>query len=376
MKVVIIKLGIMILNVIYLVLKLLPVQNRVVFISRQSNEPSFEFEMVKGELLKLDDNLKVTFLCKTLDGGMNSSIKGKVLYSFHMLVQIYYLATSKIAVLDSYCIAVSILHHRKSLKIIQMWHSMGTMKQFGYQITEKKEGTDLAIANLMKMHKNYSYIFCASESYKAVLAEGFGCPINIFRIYPLPRLDLLKSSTYKHKIGTSIYNLYPTLKSKKNILYIPTFRKDEVDHQKAVNKLIEELPKDYNLIIKLHPLSQIEILNQNVFICKEFSSFDMLFVADYIISDYSCIVYEGAVLGVPLYFYDFDFEDYIACRGLTIDYHKEIPGISSHNPKVIYDEIVHGLYDNKKLREFADKYIEPRDHATRDIAHFILEEKA
>ena len=37
----------------------------------------------------------------------------------------------------------------------------------------------------------------------------------------------------------------------------------------------------------------------------------MLFVADYVISDYSCIVYEAAVRDIPLYFYNYDMEEYI-----------------------------------------------------------------
>ena len=46
----------------------------------------------------------------------------------------YYLATSKVCVLDGYCIPASILKHKKKLKIIQIWHASGAIKKFGYQI--------------------------------------------------------------------------------------------------------------------------------------------------------------------------------------------------------------------------------------------------
>ena len=59
-----------------------------------------------------------------------------------MLRQMYHAATSEIVVLDTYCIIISLLKQRKSLKVIQMWHALGAMKKFGYSILDKGEGTD------------------------------------------------------------------------------------------------------------------------------------------------------------------------------------------------------------------------------------------
>ena len=61
------------------------------------------------------------------------------------------IATSKVLVLDSYCIAASILHHRKSLKIIQMWHAMGGYKKFGKSILDMEEGSSAKLADVMVM---------------------------------------------------------------------------------------------------------------------------------------------------------------------------------------------------------------------------------
>ena len=115
----IIKIGRIVLNIIYGFMKLLPVQKKVVLISRQSDKPSIEFQMICSEIDRREDNIKTVLLCKTLDGGVDSSLLNKLLYALHMMKQMYHLATSKVVILDSYCILASILRHKKELKIIQ-----------------------------------------------------------------------------------------------------------------------------------------------------------------------------------------------------------------------------------------------------------------
>ena len=72
----IIKIGTAGLQLLYNGMKLLPTQKKIVMLSRQSNEPSDEFRMVEHELLKQNKGVKVVLLCKTLDGGVDSSLVG------------------------------------------------------------------------------------------------------------------------------------------------------------------------------------------------------------------------------------------------------------------------------------------------------------
>lgn len=367
----IIRIGSFLLNVLYGLIKLLPTQNKVVMLSRQSNVPSIEFEMVKAEIEQRDKDVKVVLLCRTLDGGVSSSIFNKLKYVFHMLEQMYHIATSKVAVLDSYCIVISILNHKKSLKVIQMWHSMGTMKKFGYTTLDTAEGSRHELAYAMKMHQNYDYVFASAEAYKEHLASGFNCDIRKIVTMPLPRLDLLKSKEFEQEVRGKIYDAYPQLKEKPVIVYCPTFRKDETGFEKAVYELVEAIDTEkYHLVVKLHPLSKV-VLNDKVIQAKEFSSFDMIFVADYVISDYSCIIYEAAVRNIPLYFYNFDMQIYEDGRGLAIDYENELPGVTSGEAKIIADAIENIAYDMEELKRFSDKYVAPVENATKNIVDFM-----
>ena len=170
MKNVILKIGIIILRIIYFPMKLLKKQNKIVYISRQFNNPTLDFIMLKNEIEKIDKNVKNVILTKRIEKGLLNSIS----YSLHMLKQMYHVATSRVVIVDTYCIVISVLKHRKDTKIIQLWHAIGAIKKFGYQTIGKPSGATKEIAQIMCMHKNYDYVLCSSETTKEYYCKAFG----------------------------------------------------------------------------------------------------------------------------------------------------------------------------------------------------------
>lgn len=335
-------------------------------ISRQSNNISGDFRML-GDELKSKHNLQVVYLCRTLDGGVDSTIFTKISYGFHMFTQMYHLATSKVCVLDSYSPVVCILNHKKSLKIVQIWHSIGVMKKFGWQIIGNQEGSSETIAKVMKMHRNYDVIYCAGEKCKQVLIEGFNADDSKMRVFPLPRVDLLKDKNYIAETKEKIYQKYPQLKEKETVLYAPTFRKNEEGFNDSFNKLVECFDFDkYNLVVKLHPLTNVEFDESKVIADKDFSTFQMMCCADKFISDYSCMIYEAGIMGIPLYFYNYDMDLYENNRGLEIDYNI-LPGYKSGDA----NELVKSLelpYDFEYHSQFINSMITNTNDCTVNMA--------
>lgn len=368
----IIKIAIFFLNIIYSLLKLFPQKHKITFISRQDNKPSLDIEMLDKKLHELHGEYETIILCKTLDPGFLS----KISYAFHMLKQMYHIATSEVVVLDSYCIAISILNHRKNLLVIQMWHSIGTMKKFGYSILDKPEGSSSKIAHLMKMHRNYDYILAAGDGYKEHLAEGFNYPLEKIVTLPLPRIEVLKDKEYAQKTRSKILKAYPDLEYKKNIVYVPTFRKvNDDEFLSALKSLCGSIDYDkYNLIIKAHPLTDLtDFDNGDAVLDDQFSSFDMLFISDIVISDYSCIMYEAAVLGKPIYLYAYDYDEYMATREIYMDYKNEIPCPICGSANELMETIDNTSYNYNTLDSFLNKYVcTESQHETKDIVDFIF----
>lgn len=346
-----IKIGIFFLKIIYFFMKIFPTKKQILLISRQSNSKSLDMALLEEAIRKNIPDYQVIVMTK--------KIENKLVYAFYLLKMMYFIARTKVVVLDSYCLPISLLNHKKSLKVIQMWHAIGLMKKAGYASLDTEEGRDLKVAQVFKMHHNYDYAFASSKNCVNAMCEVFHIDKEKITIQLLPRVDLLKDVEVQEKTSKKIFEEYKILKKKKNILYIPTFRKNEELMEEKINQLISTVDySKYNLIVKLHPNSNIKIDSEKVLTCHEFSSMEMLFVADYVISDYSSIIYEAMILKKPLYFYAFDFNQYEVNRGLFIDYKKEMPGIITDNAKILCTEIEKNNYDYSKQNKFCKKYLD------------------
>ena len=118
---------------LYFFMKLLiPVRDKAVFLSRQSDTPSENFLLLRDELQRVSPSTKCEFYCRL---GLKSEMG--LSYALLMLRQMAALAGAKLCITESYCIPVSILHHKKQLRIVQIWHSLVAIKQFGWQTVDK-----------------------------------------------------------------------------------------------------------------------------------------------------------------------------------------------------------------------------------------------
>lgn len=374
---IVIKIFIGILKFIYFFLKLLPTRKKITFISRQSNSINIDFELLINDLKERYPEYRVVTLTKKIEGNLLNKIK----YVFHIFRQMYHIATSKAVILDTYCIPISILKHKKNLKVIQMWHALGAFKKFGLSIKDKGEGSSSKLIEIMKMHQNYDYVFSSSKYCSTKFSEAFGYPIEKVLSYPLPRLDLLNNNEHINNKKVEILKKYPKLKDKKNILYAPTFRIEQKNCNRKKSKsiknvldLINEIDFDeYNLIIKFHPLSNITIKDKRIICDKTFNTSDMLFLSDYVITDYSATVYEASFLNKPLFFYTYDLEEYTKNRDFYLNIKKDLPGIITKNPKEIIDSIKTEKYDLKIVKKFKSKnIINSKKTYTKDINDFIV----
>lgn len=365
-----IKLFKLLMNYMYKLFKKLKTKNKITFISRQSNRTNIDFRLLSEEIKKENPDIKVVILCKKLNKGIIS----KILYFFHMFIQMYHIATSKVIILDGYCILISILEHKKELKVIQLWHALGSLKKFGYSTLGKTDGRGYKIAELMNMHKNYDYILTSSKLSKLFFREAFSAKEENMLVMSLPRVNYLQSEKYKDEIKNKFYKKYNRCdKEKENILYCPTHRKKEklnIDDMLSYINLSR-----YNFIIKLHNGKEFVYTDEKIY-CKKtkFTGMDLLHVADYIITDYSAIVYEAAVVEKPIYFYAYDYEKYMDDRGWYIDYNKEMPGPIFSEFKQIMILIQEKKYNKQEIIEFRNKYIDDlSENVTNKLAKFIIE---
>ena len=362
------------LNGIYSIFKLFPVKKKITYISRQSNVLPVDFDLVIREMKRRHPEYQQVTLIKMI----GKSLPEKIGYCFHMFRQMYHIATSEMVVLDTYCIAVSVLHQRKSLVVIQMWHALGALKKFGYSILDKPEGRSAKIAACMKMHNNYSYVFTSSEYCRQYYSEAFRQPLKKIKVFPLPRIDIILNKDYQDKICEKIYKSYPRLKKegKKVIVYAPTFRKRKEEFKKGVQALLEKIDyTKYELIIKLHPIEQLLFSEEHIIFDDQYSSYEMFLVADYIITDYSAVIFEGMLFQKPIFLYAFDYDTYNKDREFYVDYLEFFKGIVFRDSESLLESIdVNDIHQDINDRVISKMIKEKSESYTKDICNFLIEE--
>lgn len=353
---------------IYFFLKLLPTNNKkIVFISRQTDYIHIDFNMIKEEIEKRDPTIKMVFICKRI----KNSLIGIIEYYFSIIKQMHHIATSKVAIIDSYCIPICILKHKKSLTVLQIWHSIGKIKKSGYQTIGTESGRSLKLAKLMCMHKNYNAIIAGGVAFNKFYEEGFNVKEDVLLNYGLPRIDYLIKLSKDPK--SKIYEAFPELKNKKIVYYAPTFRTYDVDGPK---KLIDAYnPEDFALIVTCHPNQKLDFDESKVYKLdlNEFNSSEILKICDYLITDYSSISIEAAVLKKKTLYYLYDYDKYIKSNGLNLDPKKVMPTCSFENPHDILNIIKNDSYDDSALEEYTKKYLpEKLGESTKLIVDYIL----
>jgi CDP-ribitol ribitolphosphotransferase len=353
------------LRIVYAPMKLLPAKNKIVYLSRQSNKKSLDMELLEKAIAAENPNIKQIFRLRTLEGGLLR----KLTYSLGIIGDMYYLATSRVAIVDTYSITVSCLSHKKTLKVIQMWHALGALKKFGLQSIGTKEGRDAKISRAMRMHMNYDYVLAPSRATGVFYQEAFGAPEDKIRIYPLPRVDEICSSDNR---AAEFYRLNPGMGDKKIVLYVPTFRARETYITEMLKTEFFD-KEDYQLIISAHPLFSMGKRDERFIQNGKFSSLELMKIADIIITDYSACAFEAALLLKPLYFFVPDLDEYSVERGINIDIKKELPEAVFEEPDELMQSIEEKPYDLHSLYMFKSKYVETASEgAAKSLAKFVI----
>ena len=355
---------------VYAPLKLLPMQRKVVMISRQSNKLRPDFEQIGAALAKRDPSVRIVYLCRMI----GDTLPARIGYGFHLLRCAAQLATASVCIVDGYCIPVSMLKHRPGLRIVQVWHALGAVKKFGRQALAVPAGRDKDIAEHMGMHRNYDCVLCASRRTAKIYGVAFGVSPDKLRVIGVPRVDAILKMD-RSRCRRRFYAAYPALRSRRTVLYVPTFREGRMPDLAPMLRAAEAA--GVNLVVRLHPLDRERLKNHpevSAFLeCEKFGTFTLMAAADAVVTDYSAISIEASLIKKPVYFYVYDIEAYAAERGLNFDPLREMPHCASKDFGVLLEKILHEPYDFEKLEAFRAQFVETNDkHNVDRIVQLVL----
>ena len=100
---------------------------------------------------------------------------------------------------------------------------------------------------------------------------------------------------------------------------------------------------------------------------------DLLFITDLLITDYSSVIFEASLLDIPMLFYAFDLEDYVAMRDFYYPFKSFVPGKIVRNMDQIEAAIEAKDYEAEKVERFKHRFFDDLDGKSSErVAEFIL----
>lgn len=361
-------------QLLYKTFSLLPIKkNHISILSDSRKTLSDNFKFVYDELQR-QKKYDYYFLLKP-------SVKKRKRY-IEIIQLAYNIARSKVILIDDFYPMIYPLKIRKGADLIQIWHAVGAFKTFGFSRVGKPGGPkpdSLA-------HRNYTKAIVSSKYVAPFYAEGFGISEDKVIATGVPRTDIFFDEDYKRKKVQEVYNKYPKLVGKRVALYAPTFRgngqssakfpKEQLD----LDRIYEGLGEQDIFIIKMHPFVKkkiqipAEYQDKIIDLTKYPSVNNLLFVTDVLITDYSSVCFEYALLNKPMIFYCFDLEEYISARDFYVPYEEFTPGEivrdTDQMMRVLQNQLQNPHVD---YSDFTTKFFDDLDgKSTERVANLVI----
>lgn len=294
------------------------------------------------------------------------------------------MAQAKFIIIDDYTKLVYPLTMRKGAHLIQVWHSTGAFKRMGFA----RMGRSGSTVRTSLTHRNYTDVIVSSPFVVKDFALAFGIDEKCIHPVGVPRTDVFFDERYKKNIIKKIKSTYPVLNHKKLILFAPTFRgntRDDAYYPEEfidIKSLYEHFHNEYILGIKLHPFIKKKIKAE-----KKYADFildlsdnreinDLLFITDILVTDYSSVIFEYALLRKKAVFYAPDLEDYVRDRDFFYNYDEYIYGAFAQNKEELINAIDNANIDEDKLSQFTEKFLSSCDGKSTDrFINLIMEEE-
>ncbi len=283
------------------------------------------------------------------------------------------LATSEYVFLNDNFMPMANLRFSEQTVVTQLWHAEGAFKKFGL-MTDLPE--DIRTRQ-QQCSDRLTYVICSSKNVVPVYSKAFG--VLEKQVLPLgsARVDYLLREHNTDALRHELEFRHPGCVGKKLILYAPTFRDDPYDDREILSHISpglfsRELGNEYALLVKLHPQVHNGGTPESAIDVTNYDIADLTLLCDLLITDYSSVCMNFALLNKPCIFFAFDLDKYERERSFCFGYEDYVPGPIVKN----FDELIEAIKnpqtaDNmQRFREFNFDYFDC-DNTKRIVERII-----
>jgi CDP-glycerol glycerophosphotransferase (TagB/SpsB family) len=377
----VVRLRALVVRVTFGIARFLPLRPRVVLATAHDAALRGNLVVIHDALRAADPPIPVTVLAHASRG----DLRGRIRALGHAALAGYHLATARLFIVDDYYFPVYVIRPRPGTVIVQTWHASGAFKKFGLSVLDKSFGATEALTRRVRIHGNYDICLVSSRACAVFYAEAFGQPVERFRPdLGIPRTDALFDSEAIARTAAAVRARYGIAPGKRVILYAPTFRGDSIGAAVAgpmldLPLLRDRLGADHALLLRLHPFVRAGLtitpdLADFVIDASEHPEInDLLVASDVLVTDYSSVIFEYALLRRPMVFFAPDLDAYEGERGFYFDYRSGVPGPVCATTEEVADHLRAGTPDPERIDRFRAWAFDVADgHATERFVERIV----
>ena len=276
-------------------------------------------------------------------------------------------AQARCVIICSYYLPVSSARKRKGTTVVQLWHASGTWKKIGYDSPE-----DIPHLSVGNQTKNYDLVTVSSPALIPYYRSAFRLPEGAAVATGISRTDIFFEPSYIADCKALWLEKYPHLADKKIALWAPTFRgKAPHRYTAGIDSMMElNLPDDWILASKIH----VSAPDSTDMFQPDIPAEKLLPIVDVVITDFSTIIFEAALLKKPVILFQPEKESYEQNRGVYFPT-SEVPVPLTGDNSTLAQAIIKAEqdYDRAKWIEFSAKYMSACDgYATERIIKRIF----
>ncbi|WP_434566500.1 CDP-glycerol glycerophosphotransferase family protein [Vibrio chagasii] len=250
------------------------------------------------------------------------------------------------------CRLPKLIHKSKPQTYVQCWH--GTpIKKLGCDITvtEDTSISPLARSYIYQQQSKSIDLFLSPSEYAT---EKFKSAFFLEQCQLLecgyPRSDRLVNGLEQARVR-DIKRLLGVQEGKKVVLYAPTYRDsmfsdshNEVINTRNLNKRVNEISRSAGGAVVLyrgHYFTSTLVADESVIDVSNYNDVnDILSITDILITDYSSLIFDFALLERPIICYLYDVDSYVSkSRGAYLEIDETFPCFRAYSDKDLYDQL-------------------------------------
>jgi len=243
--------------------------------------------------------------------------------------------------------------------------------------------TKQEFVDLLRRSDNWDFALSSNAYSTEMWGHAYPCSYTWLE-FGYPRNDVLVNATSEDARESRVrLGLSP---EQKVVLYAPTYRDVAGDTSLRIDfaDLLEHLPADYVLIVRAHHTTTLGprindlVTSGRVVDGSAFPSIvDCYLASDILITDYSSVMFDFAVLDRPIVIFADDWEAYQEARGTYFDLLQSPPGSVAMNQaelvKIFVNEEFDSVESREKLRAFRARFCSYDDgQAARKVIERVM----